>query len=713
MASSPGPKRRRTSPEESSNWIDASNTTNIPNPRSSPPKQSRASYLSPTKASLSRHNPSLLPRPIGAGARQPAGKGKPTLQVGGPALIPSGERERYLVAGARAAAGAVAQTEAQTQQANKGAQDGANNPTTRTPVQIGGRDGGPVVSGGMSAAPRRRSRTPGQSSSPAKASQFTAGVPQSAPRTEAGDEHVDAQSQSKGSNLAEDPVSVSTVPEPDSSRMHEEDVESEPELPPTPVELGLEDPLDNRLPTGILSSPSKRVRRNRRLGEKLKSSPLKPTGDPSGATARVSQTTQRLDDRLQPELEDRVANDTNVHTLRNGKRRRTIEKRVVEEEDAALASKRQLKEQLLTQLKELQEEVARYEAEIYSETQPAPQAPIERAVEKRYPNQFLHVLIQPKDYTAPRPPPPKPKPPLSLTLSAFLPFSKPLPSRPRKPAPPPSGPIPSHQPLDLPDPLRYLKVFTPLDISSTTTLLPIPTSTSPLLQQHAITLTSPQKLLAANVRLIANTSTHTITSLALTSLSSWADPELGTYLRDLQLSPTSNKDISLLSHAISTYYTLASLRASCWATLSHEYPHLLSNFSPPQSTQYPTAPASHPSNVVAEEDAEEEVSGVSFTPSAPTTITPSRRTLLTHLPRSTLQFQTEDKTATLLISWRISFDWTGEAQSQVAATTSLPSIWTKTDTRASLTKIPDIFDRLAAEKGVLNASRAILGLLFQ
>ncbi|KAI9776965.1 MAG: hypothetical protein M1835_005369 [Candelina submexicana] len=671
MASSPDPKRRRTSPEESSNWIDASNTTNIPNPRSSPPKQSRASYLSPTKASLSRHNPSLLPRPIGAGARQPGGKGKPTLQVGGPALVPSGERERYLEAGARAAAGTLAQTEAQTQQESEGTQEAANNPIARTPVQIVRRDGGPVVSGGMSAAPRRRSRTPGASSSPSKASQFIAGAPQSAPLTEARDEHVDAQSRSKGSNLAEDPVSVSTVPEPDTSRMREEDVEPEPELPPTPVELGLEDPLDNRPPMGILSSPSRRVRRNRRLGEKLKSSPLKPTGDPSGATARVSQVTQRPNDGLQPEPEDRVANDTSVHTSRNGKRRRTIEKRVADEEDAALASKRRLKEQLLTQLKELQEEVSRYEAEVHSETQPAP---VERPVEKRYPNQFLHVLIQPKDYTAPPPPPPKPEPPLSLTLSAFLPFSKPLPSRPRKPAPPPSGPIPSHQPLDLPDPLPYLKVFTPLDISSTTTLLPSPTSTSPLLQQHAITLTSPQKLLTANVRLIANTSTHTITSLALTSLSPWADPELGTYLRDLQLSPMSNKDISLLSHAIATYYTLASHRASCWATLSHEYSHLLSNSSPPQSTKYPTALTSHPSNIVAEEDAEEEVSGVSFTPSTPTTIIPSRRILLTHLPRSTLQFQSTDKTITVLISWRISFDWTGEAQSQVAATTSLPSI---------------------------------------
>ncbi len=387
MASSPGPKRRRTSPEESSNWIDASNsTTNIPNPRSSPTKQSRASYLSPTKASLSRHNPSLLPRPVGSSARQPASKGKPTLQPTTPALLPPGGRDKQLDEGA--GLGTAAETLNQSQQAGFTVQESAKAPRVETPVYSARRDGGPVASGGMSAAPRRRSRTPGVPSSPSKASQPIVSQP-----SDVGSEAVSARLQSKGSPRAEEPLSGATTLEPILSATREEDEdEPEPELPPTPVELGLEDPFVSRPPAGILSSPSKRARRNRRLGDKLKSSPLKPTEDPTSVTARVSKTAQDVNVSRQPEPQNPNVQSPSTHTLRNGKRRKTAERQQELAIDAALASKIRLKEQLLAQLKELQEEVSRCEAEVYFEGQPASQATLDRPAEKQSPNQFLYVL---------------------------------------------------------------------------------------------------------------------------------------------------------------------------------------------------------------------------------------------------------------------------------------------------------------------------------
>lgn len=71
-----------------------------------------------------------------------------------------------------------------------------------------------------------------------------------------------------------------------------------------------------------------------------------------------------------------------------------------------------------------------------------------------------------------------------------------------------------------------------------------------------------------------------------------------------------------------------------------------------------------------------------------------------------------DGTVSLRISWRIGFDWTGEVESHVSASTAFPSSWRDADERASLGKVGDVFERLVGGRGVFDATRIVVALLF-
>lgn len=67
----------------------------------------------------------------------------------------------------------------------------------------------------------------------------------------------------------------------------------EPELPPTPTELGLEKAPER--PRGLLSSSPSRLRQKRRLSEPVGSSPLKHVTRPSGPEQEYATTGLKLD----------------------------------------------------------------------------------------------------------------------------------------------------------------------------------------------------------------------------------------------------------------------------------------------------------------------------------------------------------------------------------------------------------------------------------
>ncbi len=92
----------------------------------------------------------------------------------------------------------------------------------------------------------------------------------------------------------------------------------------------------------------------------------------------------------------------------------------------------------------------------------------------------------------------------------------------------------------------------------------------------------------------------------------------------------------------------------------------------------------------------------------------TRHTIAQHLGRQSLLFQhPRSKAVSLLITWRIAFDWTGEAESHLQAVSAVPESWRDADERGSLGKVGQVFEDLVERLGVLGAVRGVVGLLFK
>ena len=251
MATPPS-KRRRTSPMTSI----SANAPRTPPRQTSPSRggarstPNRASFLSPTKASLSRSHPGLLPRALPDDGRRPGSKRGEGLPNGG--IAPrdvAGNNEDNSAAPAR---------------------------LDEPPVRRSPRG---VTNGGIGAPPRRRSRTPGgRASSPIKAVVETAAVLENRPE-------ANANAQTLVDNIEKAAVNGSV---------------EHSDLPPFPRA----DPVASRPPAGLEYSPSQRPARNSGLAERLKSSPLKPKQVQSKSVT----TEDRLDrERQNQQVEPRAS----------------------------------------------------------------------------------------------------------------------------------------------------------------------------------------------------------------------------------------------------------------------------------------------------------------------------------------------------------------------------------------------------------------------
>ncbi|SLM37248.1 hypothetical protein LPUS_06991 [Lasallia pustulata] len=449
------------------------------------------------------------------------------------------------------------------------------------------------------------------------------------------------------------------------------------ELRPTPTELGLEPPPER--PKGLLfSSPSRRARKKR--GASVKLSPLKLRDPPPEKSPE-----KKFGPRSKPAPLQQIT------------------KPVMDE---ALSRKQKERDKLSRQLQRLQADVARLEGEVARTQDPAPpdsrsQEEVDELLSILTTTNPAHKEIRPKI----------PQPPLSHRLSLFLPFSKqPLP--PPSAAPSSTSPLPSHHPLALTDPLPHLRVFTPLTISSTDTLLPSTTPSAPLFQRHNITLASPQNLLNVNLSLTANTTTGTVDNLDVVALSPWAIPELGTWIRKRAL----DGDVSSIGWAIGRYWEVAQLRAKCWGRCERDHPDLVAhkghNAGKSKGHEKPALPKrrrrSRKENQIQGDG--ERADGDNNDDNSVTAESLSRHHILPHLGRTSLLFQRD--AISLLISWRIDFDWTGEVQSHVAASAAFPDSWERTDERHSLRKVGPLFQKLVQLKGVRGAVGVLVGLVF-
>lgn len=304
-------KRRKLSPETSLH--DASRTS-LPLPR--------ASFMSPTKSSLSRFNPKVLSKSNEYDSRRNS-EDRPS----------SSPRKLNPIA-------------LRTSSARKNTRLSAS--PTRAPSSSPSRQ--PRSEGNLSAAPRRGSFT---TSGSGHAIGTALGAAQSIPVTE-GSSSAAREGNGTERSLVEEEKLAQVVRRSARAtrgnrlswvRAEEEQAQEqqEPELPPTPEQLGLEQRAER--PRGLWSSsPSGRLEKRRREeGVGVGSSPLKPRDGP------------QADDNLkQKEVEERAQiRLPNINEIQTQA-----------EEDPGLAQRKDTIEQLSAQLESLRKDVSLLEDEV-------------------------------------------------------------------------------------------------------------------------------------------------------------------------------------------------------------------------------------------------------------------------------------------------------------------------------------------------------------
>lgn len=270
--------------------------------------------------------------------------------------------------------------------------------------------------------------------------------------------------------------------------------------------------------------------------------------------------------------------------------------------------------------------------------------------------------------------------PVSSLLCSFLPFSAFTIPHTRSKAP--GKPIPSHRPIELVDPLPYLEMFTSLQFSTRLGLSreKISSSSRRVHQKHIIDIVSPQKLLTAQISVIIDTLANEVLDMHILALSPWAERELGTYLRQR----AQENDLGNACWAIESYWNIVHKRAQHWHRCESTFGHLL-----------PGRTGEDRENTPVQAKANTKV---------------SRRNLNRHLGRDSITLQ--DRHVLLKLDWRIGFDWTGDAESQVAVEPAFPRAWTEDDYGKTFGKVPETFASLLQSRGAFEATRVLVALLF-
>ncbi|KAF1842094.1 uncharacterized protein K460DRAFT_358755 [Cucurbitaria berberidis CBS 394.84] len=271
--------------------------------------------------------------------------------------------------------------------------------------------------------------------------------------------------------------------------------------------------------------------------------------------------------------------------------------------------------------------------------------------------------------------------PVSSLLCSFLPFSA-LSLPPLRPKQQEKS-IPSHRPVELANPLPYLEMFTSFKFSTQLSLArsKVAPSSKRVQQKHTIGIVGPQKLLTTHVSVVIDTLANEVVDMRVPHLSPWAERELGTFVREKARA----KDLGNACWAINSYWDIAKKRAQYWHKCESAFAGLI------------VGRASEDTENVRRQ-------------AKPAASKISRKDLGRHLGRDTLVLQ--DKHVLLKINWRISFDWTGEAGSEISVEPAVPQVWQEADTAASFKKIPETFALLLKGKGAYEATRIMIALLY-
>lgn len=477
------------------------------------------------------------------------------------------------------------------------------------------------------------------------------------------------------------------------TRRHEE-----PELPPTPTQRGILDPVVTTPPSGIHDTPNKRAQRRKAFDNKHKLSPLKPKEKRPRDVS--SDTNSQARAKSQPP--EVVAKEVT---------RRRRSSRFIAPVDIH-AARKQKRDDLLRQLQQLQADVALANQEnervrLLGEAKKRPLGIAPNA------DELLAMLLR---STVPEPSS-KPEPAKTSVLKsmdAFLPFR---PRRKSVSAPIIEKPLPSHLPIALDDPLPYLQAFSPLSYTSTMTLVPTgpPASetsssdTRQSLQKYVINASHPSGMFAARLAMIADSEYMAIKTIDVLRLDMGAEVELGTFIRDrASASGPLGKDITVICWAMSRWVEVSLKRARFWCAVENEFGDPEAQTAALQKTKKRKR-----SDGGNEDDEDERKLW-------------TRRQLLPNIGRTSMVVA--GKNVELRLEWKLGFDFTGEVESNLTADARIPVECEcrvndrlllhmliiqgqGLDDRNSLAKVPDTFSRLVKDKGPLSAVRALVGLM--
>lgn len=489
----------------------------------------------------------------------------------------------------------------------------------------------------------------------------------------------------------------------------------EPELPPTPVDP---DHAASTPPTGIHSTPSRQPRRSRALAAKIRSSPMKhPPTKPAADIFRHE------DEHILPTTEaDPLRATVRPHDIPRGGREvvkarskpmpRPSNVRGVE---TAGAEAEKIREQDALQI-----EVAQLERDldvVAQENERIRQLQLSRKemVMARNSSDIFDVLERHLGHRKKDSPTGQSAAWLQAALDpiSFLPFGKPSSALPTLfqediSAEPEHEPI-SHHPISLTarESLPFLQAFTPLSFTSHVTIDPYPTkdpasedglnSDTALVQHHSITAKAAfaPGLFSARIDVTVNAMTHTVTSISVPfmnppSAAGELSPLAAKILADPKASSSAlSRNVGVLTWAMGSWLRVAVRRAKVWRTLDRE-------LGTPDAVirtvarvkaggngwrrKYQTGSGvDDHSKDGGENDADSDNSADCIGSLVNTDdLLPYMGQLWMDLavPSSAQGkgsgITTKTDVSVLRIQWRIEFDWSGEATSQIRALVSLP-----------------------------------------
>ncbi|KAK4175102.1 hypothetical protein QBC36DRAFT_241884 [Triangularia setosa] len=489
----------------------------------------------------------------------------------------------------------------------------------------------------------------------------------------------------------------------------------EPELPPTPERP---DPVVSTPPSGIHNTPSRRPKRNKALAERIKSS--SPLKQPPMRPQEPGQVVDTPDEPRSPSKKGRQVSppDPPLPT--------TAEIRGIKPIDPD-ANKKKLRDSLLAELASLEQDLdlatrendrLRQARRSKKEASPPPN-----------PDQILSLL---RRHALPPEKEPLPTPTDDWLVSAlnpisFLPFGKSLPTTPQPVPDNLDKPVISHHPLPMTaaESLPFLRAFTPL--SFTSQIFPLPKQEDkPLLQQHFITASSatPCKgLFTARIEMTVNSKTLAIQQIQVPKMDPpAAEGELSPLIRKIISKPEDGSvpssglysNISVLTWAMGEWLRVGVERAKVWRALEEEIndkSKLVEMVRKSRERKKQGRRRKRRSDDRDEEDEEEEGGeGRKY----------DAEDLLPYMGKTCLDLEVPvltggkrgDEMSGLRVTWRIEFDWTGEARSDIGVLVGMPGKWYKHDERGQLSGLPRLFDELIqGGEEPLTAVRTVVSLL--